>query len=42
MYGCAVGDDATAAAQKNENDMNRIERCKETYTSLFGGEGFDG
>ena len=31
-----------AAAQKNENDMDRIERCKETYTSLFGGEALTG
>lgn len=31
-----------AAAQKNKNDMNRIDRCKETYASLFGGEALTG
>ena len=31
-----------AVAQKNENDMDRIERCIETYTSLFGGEALTG
>ena len=32
----------SATAQENRNSMHRIDRCKETYTALFGGQALTG